>query len=188
MRSDKLAYLWLQEVPEGFFALIGRDKAEAQRYDFKSVELKETAFRIDGVFVPRQASDTTYFVEMQFQPDEQFYARFFAEVFLYLKQFQVKRWRAVSVFPSRSVESKNYEAYRPLLDSDFVLRVYLDELPGIEALDETIGLFKLVVEPEKTAIEAARVLAERTPKQLDFIERVLIAKGDFENAQYPRRI
>lgn len=98
MRTDKLAYLWLQEVPEGFFALIGRDKADAQRYDFKSVELKETAFRIDGVFAPKAADDATYFIETQFQPDEAFYARFFAEIFLYLKQFQVNRWRAVALF------------------------------------------------------------------------------------------
>ncbi len=176
MRTDKLAYLWLQEVPEGFFALFGRDKADAQRYDFKSVELKETAFRIDGVFAPQETGDVTYFVEMQFQPDDAFYARFFAEIFLYLRQFQVGRWRAVAVFPSRTIEPKNHEAYQPLLDSDFVLRVYLDELPNIDALDETVGLFKLVVEPEKTAIKVERVLIERAPTQLDFIERVLFYK------------
>lgn len=62
MRTDKLAYLWLQEIPEGFFTLIGRDKTDAQRYTFKSVELKETAFRIDAVFTPQEADDITYFI------------------------------------------------------------------------------------------------------------------------------
>lgn len=95
---------------------------------------------------------------------------------LYLRQFQVKRWRAVAIFPSRTIEPKNQEAYQPLFDSDFVLRVYLDELPSIDALDETVAAFKLVVEPEKTAIKAARVLIERAPEQLDFIERVLFYK------------
>jgi predicted transposase YdaD len=49
MRTDKLAYLWLQEVPQGFFKLIGRDARDAEKYAFKSVELKETAFRLDGL-------------------------------------------------------------------------------------------------------------------------------------------
>ncbi|MFN3345065.1 MAG: DUF2887 domain-containing protein [Chloroherpetonaceae bacterium] len=65
---------------EGFFSLIGRDKSDKNHYQFQSVELKETSFRIDGVFVP-QTDDITYFVEVQFQRDSTFYARFFCANF-----------------------------------------------------------------------------------------------------------
>lgn len=67
MKTDKLAYILLQLAPQGFFELIGRNPDDALRYEFKSVELKETAFRLDGVFIPKSDDDITYFVEVQFQ-------------------------------------------------------------------------------------------------------------------------
>ncbi len=68
--------------------MLGRLPAVENAYDFCSVELKQTDFRIDRVFVPRpEANDSTvYFVEVQFQEDEFFYQRFFAEILLYLRQ------------------------------------------------------------------------------------------------------
>jgi len=180
MRTDKIAYLWLQDIPEGFFALIGRAKEDALRYEYKSVELKETSFRIDGVFVPEaKDKDYTYFVEVQFQQDETFYARFFAEIFLYLKQFSVKKWRAVVIYPNRTTEQKEREAYSVLLESECVKRVYLDELPSIEQLDEAIGVFRLAIEPKPKAVEAAKNLVEKNPSRLDYITKLLFYK--FEN-------
>ena len=54
---------------------------------FRSIELKQTAFRIDGVFLPPpEAKDPkAYFVEVQFQKDEQLYRRLFAEAFLFFE-------------------------------------------------------------------------------------------------------
>ncbi|MCS6988590.1 MAG: Rpn family recombination-promoting nuclease/putative transposase [Chloroherpetonaceae bacterium] len=175
MKTDKLAYLWLQEVPEGFFALIGRNKSDATRYVFKSVELKDVAFRLDGVFVP-QVDDVVYFVEIQFQRDEGFYARLFAQIFLYLKQFGANPWQAVVIYPTRSVEQTNRRGYEELLETRLVRRVYLDELPSLERLDGAVGVFKLVIEPEPTVIASAKALIERAPERLDFIERVLFYK------------
>jgi predicted transposase YdaD len=45
-----------------------------------------SAFRIDGVFLPNitDPSIPIYFCEVQFQDDQNFYGRFFAEIFLYL--------------------------------------------------------------------------------------------------------
>ncbi|MFN3344577.1 MAG: Rpn family recombination-promoting nuclease/putative transposase [Chloroherpetonaceae bacterium] len=175
MRTDKLAYLWFQEVPQGFFALIGRDKSDAEFYDFKSVELKETSFRLDGVFIP-QIDDYTYFVEVQFQRDENFYARLFAQVFLYLKQFSVRKWRVVVIYPTRSIEQKNLEGYQEILDTILVQRIYLDELPSIEALEDIVGIFKLIIEPKKRTIEVARQFAAKQTPYLNFIEKVIFYK------------
>ncbi|MCS6988395.1 MAG: Rpn family recombination-promoting nuclease/putative transposase [Chloroherpetonaceae bacterium] len=175
MRADKLVYLLLQLAPRGFFELIGRNPNDAERYDFKSIELKEIAFRLDGVFVPKSHDDDLLFVEAQFQPDEQFYARFFAEIFLYLKQYPTNRWNAVVIYASRSAEQKNLQGYANLLELDQFRRAYLDELP--ETASVSVGLFRLLVEPERTAGEAARWLVGRASKtELDLIERILSYK------------
>lgn len=79
MKTDSIFYRIFQTLPQSFFELINLPPSEANAYDFASVELKQTAFRIDGVFVPKdnQPKRTIYFVEVQFQRDEDFYSRFF---------------------------------------------------------------------------------------------------------------
>jgi len=37
-----------------FFELLGQSSVDAEAYEFLSVEVKQTAFRIDGVFLPKQ--------------------------------------------------------------------------------------------------------------------------------------
>ena len=80
MQTDKIFYSLFQAFPSIFFAIIGDNTVNANAYEFVSLELKETAFRIDGVFIP--TSETTnqplYFVEVQFQLDSTFYRRLFA--------------------------------------------------------------------------------------------------------------
>jgi hypothetical protein len=71
--------------PSIFFDLIGRSSNETRGYQFRSVEIKQTAFRINGVFLPPESSPdkTVYFCEVQFQKDEFLYHRVFAELFLF---------------------------------------------------------------------------------------------------------
>ncbi|MFQ3598480.1 MAG: Rpn family recombination-promoting nuclease/putative transposase [Chloroherpetonaceae bacterium] len=175
MRTDKLIYLLLQLLPQGFFRLIGRNPDDASRYQFKSVELKETAFRIDGVFIPNSPDDITYFVEAQFQPDEHFYARFFAEIFLYLKQYPTAKWTAIVIYPSRSAEQKEIEPYAELLALKRVKRIYLDELP--KSKFKAVALFELLIATEEEAGKRARRLAQNaTVVELDLIEQILSYK------------
>ncbi len=175
MRTDKVIYLLFQLMPQGFFNLIGRNPDDAARYDFKSVEIKETAFRLDGVFVPKSKGDYTYFVEAQFQTDEHFYARFFAEVFLYLKQYPTKKWKGVVIYPTRSVEQKDRGNYELLLGLECFERVYLDELPDSETI--ALGLFKLLVVSEKRAKKMVRKMVKKASlKELDLIEQIITYK------------
>ena len=52
MQTDSLFYALFQSVPGMLFELLERSPEAAQSYQFASVELKQTAFRIDGVFLP----------------------------------------------------------------------------------------------------------------------------------------
>ncbi|MCS6990117.1 MAG: Rpn family recombination-promoting nuclease/putative transposase [Chloroherpetonaceae bacterium] len=175
MRTDKLVYLLLQLAPQGFFALIGRNPDDANRYEFKSVELKEVAFRLDGVLAPKSDDDIVYFIEAQFQPDANFYARFLAEIFVYLKQYPTKKWQAVVIYPARSVEQKGLEGYEDLLELKRLRRVYLNELQDIESA--SVGLFRLLAEPERAARELARkIAAKASQRELDLIEQILSYK------------
>ena len=90
---------------------------------FRSVEVKQLAFRIDGVFLPQtDASDqTVWFVEVQFQKDPYFYHRFFAEIFLFFDQYpQTADWKAVVLFARRSVKPDETQLFRTLLESKVI--------------------------------------------------------------------
>ncbi|CCH95993.1 conserved hypothetical protein [Microcystis aeruginosa PCC 9717] len=52
MKTDKIFYTLFQVFPELLFQLLGKSPNLAQNYQFKSVEIKELAFRLDGVFIP----------------------------------------------------------------------------------------------------------------------------------------
>ncbi|MEO0431141.1 MAG: Rpn family recombination-promoting nuclease/putative transposase [Cyanobacteria bacterium J06656_5] len=131
MKTDSLFYLLFETAPSILFELIGQP-ALAPGYCFSSVELKQTAFRIDGVFLPPEDSEQpVYFVEVQFQKDPLLYRRLFAEVFLFLflqKHPDVKQWCAVAIYPRASLEPDDNEAYDCLLKSNQCQRVFLDEL------------------------------------------------------------
>lgn len=177
METDKLLYILFQQYPASFFELIGRRKRDARLYTFTSVELKDTALRLDGLFLSKVTGESMYVVEAQFQRDRNFYARLFSEIFLYLKQYRFDgEWTAVVVYPSRKAEQANLGAYQELLTSSRVRRIYLDELPGVPELDATIGLYKLVVEPEARAPQSARTLIQKAPDYLDIVQQILAYK------------
>jgi predicted transposase YdaD len=85
MKVDKLLYLFFLQNPEGFFQLLGRSGLDAARFRFESIEVKELAFRFDAIFSPIFNDDFTYFTEVQFQSEFDFYSRFFSEIFMYLR-------------------------------------------------------------------------------------------------------
>ena len=77
---------------------------EAATYEFTSREIKQLAFRLDGLFLPTTSDleQPFYVVEVQFQPDEDLYYRLFGELFLYLRQYKPRHpWRVVVIYPTR---------------------------------------------------------------------------------------
>ena len=82
MKTDSLFYRLLQAEPTLAFDLAGLDVPERRGYSFISQEVKQTAFRVDGIAEPPagQPNAPRGYVEVQFQPDEDFYPRFFREI------------------------------------------------------------------------------------------------------------
>jgi len=188
VQTDKIFYSIFQAFPSIFFAIIGNNTVNVNAYKFVSVELKETAFRIDGVFMP--TNETTkqplYFVEIQFQSDSNFYRRLFAEIFVYLRQNEsVNFWRAVVIYPQRSLDPNDRLPYELLLNSSQVQRIYLDELDTADNSLQ-VAIVKLIIEREETAVDKGRELIlqarqqladEVTRKQIvELIETILLYK------------
>jgi predicted transposase/invertase (TIGR01784 family) len=164
VKTDSLFYALFQSQPSLFFELIGQPTSAAQGYQFASVEVKQTAFRIDGVFLPPndRPDAPVYFVEVQFQRDPILYRRLFAEVFLYLKQYpEVAHWRAVVVYPRAAIEIREMAPFGALLESAYVQVIYLDQLGTVADLPPGLATLRLIVEPEATVPTAARGLIER---------------------------
>lgn len=148
MKTDTIFYQLFQNFPSSFFELIGQPSSAANAYQFTSVEIKQLAFRIDGLFLPSIDSPNQfiYFVEVQFQPDSRFYQRFFGEIFLYLSKYELPNdWRAVVLFKRKSLDPGNLPQHLELLTSQRVRRIYLDKLG--EAADKSlgVGIVKLVL-------------------------------------------
>ncbi|MBW4544302.1 MAG: Rpn family recombination-promoting nuclease/putative transposase [Symplocastrum torsivum CPER-KK1] len=196
MKTDSIFYRLFQAFPGTFFELINRQASEANAYEFASVELKQTAFRIDGIFlpVPNLRERPIYFLEVQFQKDPEFYSRFFCEIFLYLRLYApTKAWHAVVVFPRRSLEPIEIEPYRVLLESSQITRLYLNELGNTAEQSLGVGMIKLVVETKKRTPERVRQLVDKARSELadeavqrqvlDLIETIVLYKLPLINRQ-----
>ncbi len=166
MKTDSIFYRIFQTDPGILFELLGQSPDLAQGHEFCSIEIKQLAFRIDGVLLPKPdaVDQTVWIIEVQFQKDLHFYHRFFAEIGLFLAQYpETQNWQAVVLFPSRKVEPEQRHLHRALLNSDQVYRVYLDELEAREGLG--VGLIQLILAKPKKAIAQAQVLLSEARSQ-----------------------
>ena len=140
-----------------------------------------------SIKISEKFTDLLYFVEVQFQPKKKFYRRFFAEILVYLEQYEpANDWLAVAIFASRSLKPEFSAQYRHLRPA---LRViYLDEIAGADDLPISLDIVKLVVmapEPEQVRGELPS-LWEKLPRQIsdpvqereifNFIETILLYK------------
>lgn len=169
MKTDTIFYSLFQAFPGIFFELIDHSPEEAVTYEFTSREVKQLAFRLDGLFLPttENLEKPLYVVEVQFQADEDLYYRLFGELFLYLRQYKPRHpWHVVVIYPTRSIEKEQTLHFGKLLTLDGVRRIYLDELGEAAELSLGVSVVKLVIEAEETAPELARRLVEQTRQQL----------------------
>ena len=169
VRRDAIFYDIFQRFPSLLFTIVDQPPAQGQGYRFESVEVKEPDFRIDGVFLPpaNAAVRMVYFAEFQFQKDEGLYHRFFCEVLLYLYRNQdlYDDWYGVLIFPSRSLEPKDTTIHKPLIESNKVQRIYLDELGDPQGQPIGVNLLQLTIASKTKMVNQAQQLMERAEQE-----------------------
>ena len=189
MKTDSLFYKLFQQAPELVLELAGIEPTGAENYQFRSEEIKQTAFRLDGVLIPPldKPSLPLIFVEVQYQVDRSFYSRFFCEIFFYLHQNQpVHPWRAVVFYPRRNIETDGERHYSALLESQQVQRLYLEDLDNKPSQQVRVRLIQLINKDNRQAPEVARtliqaiekgeLLADNKTQILEMIETILVYK------------
>jgi predicted transposase/invertase (TIGR01784 family) len=184
MRRDSIFYKLFKQFPGLLFELV-EPPPGATNYQFESVEVKETSFRIDGVFLPPDDADSqvVFLAEVQFQKDEDLYFRFFSELslFLYRHSIRYDDWVGVIIFGSRNLEPSNLNIHRSLLLGGQVHRIYLDELGDVEEQSLGLGLMLLTVKEGTEAIDTARFLLTQAQQEsqtaiIDLVTTIIIYK------------
>jgi predicted transposase/invertase (TIGR01784 family) len=169
LKTDTIYYQLFKRFPSLIFTLVEHQPELAREYRFESIEVKETSYRIDGVFLPPEGASPkiVYFAEVQFQSDESLYFRFSSEssVFLHRNQDLFDDWFGVFIFASRSIEPENTHIHRSMLNGPQVQRIYLDELGDPAEQPIGIRLMQLTITPEKQAPEQARELIRQANQE-----------------------
>jgi predicted transposase YdaD len=196
VKTDILFAEIFKEFPSIFFEFIGKPETNVNTYSFASPEIKQRAFRLDGVFTPSSdfPDEPLYFVEIQFYKDEEFYDRLFNSIFLYFSQYKPNNpnWYAIVFYGKRSQQTPIPGRYKALIEPH--LRCfYLDEIEIIENESLGRGMLKLVVENENQSFQLAKQLIEKTRVELsneiiqrqviEFIETIIVYKFPFINRE-----
>jgi predicted transposase/invertase (TIGR01784 family) len=164
MKQDTIFYQLFKRSPTLLFELISSFPPQAEGYRFDSVEVKETSFRADGVFLPPTPEGNVFFCEVQQARDNLLYERLLAEIsiFAYRERDSFKDWRAVVIYPTRDIEQERLEVVQEFLDSGRITRIYLDELGEIEDLPWSMGLMALTILSSDEMLEKARGMLRRS--------------------------
>jgi predicted transposase/invertase (TIGR01784 family) len=185
MHTDTIFYQIFLTFHTLLFELLGQPTENAEGYNFTSVEVKEKAFRFDGIFMPDSVEKPIYFVEVQFQQKPEFYWELITEINIYLNQYKPPQdWQAVAIFGKRSLDVEVLTAYQQeLVNNGRIKRIYLDEIPSGSI---GMGLIELILSKETQAPELVQNLMQRTKTEIgnnterqgiiELLETVLLSK------------
>ena len=185
MRTDTIFYQLFLTFHSLLFELLGQPLENADYYQFTSAEIKEKAFRFDGIFMPNREDKPIYFVEVQFQNKPDFYWELIAEINIYLNQYKpLQEWKAVALFAQRSFEMESLTTYQQeLINNGRIIRIYLDELSSGSI---GVGLIQLIIAQESQVPKIVQQLLQRAKTEIpdplitsgiiDLLETVLVSK------------
>ena len=184
MKTDKLFYHLFLNQQDLITDLLPGVPA-GSRYQYTAPVVKAHEFRHDGVLMPktRDLNVPIVFMEAQMQPDKDFYARYFAEIYLHLEQYPSRRaWRGLLLFKSRRHTMGGPEAPYQMHFGSVVHRLYLDDLKKQPDLPPNLALLQLLVLPKKEVANAAQRLLKQAPNKsafndaLELIEALLVSR------------
>ncbi|MFN5239571.1 MAG: DUF2887 domain-containing protein [Aphanizomenon sp.] len=183
MKTDKLFYRIFLNQPGLLAELLPGIPPDCQ-FDYSAPVIKEQEFRHDGILTPvgNDPNLPIVFLEAQMQPDTDFYGRYFAEIYLYLKQYKIIRpWRGLLILKSRRHDLGSEIPYQFQLDNQ-VQRLYLQDLLHQNPLSPNLALLQLIILPKTKTIQAAQNLLKSSKGQaefrqkLDLVEAILVNK------------
>lgn len=180
MKTDSLFYRLFQNWPQLALNML-QLPYPADIYQFVSEEIKQSSFRIDGLFKPLDSNPEhpLIFTEVQFQPDKEFYGRFVSEIMLYLyRQKPGRCWLALVIYPNRSTEKPPSIEFEPLLDLPQIKRIYLEDYQrSTEPVYDLLRLISCADEETPALAQKMAQQAENVDKEvIEFIETVLVYK------------
>jgi predicted transposase/invertase (TIGR01784 family) len=181
MRRDTIFYQLFRQSPTLLFELLSQLPERASEYTFEAIEVKETSFRMDGVFLPPNSFGIVFFCEVQFQLDELLYERMLSEIsiYTYRNRERFTNWQAVVIYPTRSTEQSRTEMVQEMLASGRIVRVYLDELGAMDVLPTGLGLMVLTTLEGDRATAEARGLIDRAQGNrsiIDLVSTIIVYK------------
>jgi predicted transposase/invertase (TIGR01784 family) len=183
MKTDKLFYRIFLNQPGLLAELLPGIPPDCQ-FDYSAPVIKEQEFRHDGILTPveNDPNRPIVFLEAQMQPDTDFYGRYLAEIYLYLKQYKIIRsWRGLLILKSRRHDLGSEIPYQYQLDNQ-VQRLYLQDLLHQNPLSPNLALLQLIILPKTKTVQAAQNLLESSKGQaefrqkLDLVEAILVNK------------
>jgi len=182
VKTDKWFYELFLSQP-GMLAELLPGIDASWKFIYSAPVIKEREFRFDGVFTP--VSDDPLvpivFAEAQMQTDENFYRRYFAEIFLYLEQYEVSRtWQGLLILPSRGLNFGVELPYQELLEHR-VTRLYLQDLKAESDLSPNLALLQLLVTDQNQSADLSRALLKKAETEIEFERRLSLIETILAN-------
>jgi predicted transposase/invertase (TIGR01784 family) len=156
MKRDHLVFNIFETGPGTFFELIGKPASEAAGYIMKSIELKDSAVRLDGAFIPIEGNPgPVYLWEAQFKKVKGFYANLHTKMSRYWSHFDDERpIVCVAIFPNESCEWTGTQPHLALENNQQLKRIYPEAGPDqIE-----LAILQLFAIPESRVIDRVKEL------------------------------
>jgi predicted transposase YdaD len=183
MKTDKLFYKIFLSQPDLISELLPGVPPDCE-FEYSAPVVKEAEVRLDGLFIPSSddLSLPLVFLEAQMETDVNFYGRYFAGIYLYLRQYKPNRpWQGLLILNRRSHDLGSEVPYQVHMNRQ-VQRIYLEDLRLRTNLSPNLAMLRLFFLPEKEVSMAARSILDNPPtaaefqRRLDLVEAILVNK------------
>ncbi|ACA98430.1 MULTISPECIES: DUF2887 domain-containing protein [Cyanophyceae] len=185
MRTDKWFYELFLSQPGMLAELIPGIDPDWE-FVYSAPVVKEKEFRLDGLFLPvtEKPGIPIVFAEAQMQADERFYGRYFAQLFVYLYQYNVDcDWRGLLILRGRRQGLGSELPYQGLLEQR-VTRLYLSDLKDKADLSPNLMLLQLLTTEKLQSMQLGQTLLKTAETEAEFDRRLSLIETILTN-KYP---
>jgi predicted transposase/invertase (TIGR01784 family) len=186
MKTDTWYYQLMQTFPALAFELVGLP-APSVPYEFKSIELKEFKFCLDGLLLPVTPDPTLpiLFIEAQMQPDPNLYYRIGNQLMTYLKQYKPQNaWATLIIYPDETTE-QSIPHLDLFLAFGNIHRVYLNQI----ATGASFGLDLLclvIAPPQEVQVQGRSLVKQLKHFEPSLSQRCLELVTELVNRKFPQ--